>query len=123
VSDASWYGEAVNWAAQSGIAGGIGDNLFAPSGDVTREQMATILYNYANFMDIDLPKERQGAFADEAEISAWATDAVSALYAAGILSGKGAAGFDPKGEATRAEVAAMLHRFIIAISGVAETGD
>ncbi|MDR1572156.1 MAG: S-layer homology domain-containing protein, partial [Clostridiales Family XIII bacterium] len=57
---------------------------------------------------------RQGAFADEAEIGAWATDAVNAMYAAGILSGKPGELFDPKGDATRAEVAATLHRFIVA---------
>jgi hypothetical protein len=65
-------------------------------------------------MDIDLPKMRSGVFADEASISPWAKDAVSAMYAAGILNGKPGELFDPKGEATRAEVAAVMHRFITA---------
>jgi hypothetical protein len=113
VIEGQWYYEAVNWAAQSGIVSGFGNNKFAPDNAVTREQMAAILVRYARFMNIDLPKKRGGAFADEASIGAWAEEAVNTMYAAGILSGKSGGMFDPKGNATRAEVAAVLHRFII----------
>jgi hypothetical protein len=114
VAEGNWYYGAVNWAAQSGIVNGVGGGLFAPDHNITREQMAVMLYNYANFMDRDLPRKRSGMFADEADISAWAKEAVNALYAASILSGRPGELFDPQGQATRAEVAAMLHRFILA---------
>jgi hypothetical protein len=116
VAEGQYYTAFVEWAKESGIVGGIGDNLFAPDSNVTREQMAAILAAYARFMDIDLPKKRSGVFADEADISPWATDAVNAMYAAGILNGKPGELFDPKGEATRAEVAAVMHRFSMAVS-------
>jgi hypothetical protein len=96
---------------------GVGGNNFAPDSDITREQMAAILAGYARFMDIDLSKKRNGVFTDETDISEWAKEAVNAMYAAGILSGKPGNRFDPKGTATRAEVAAMLHRFIVAAGG------
>jgi hypothetical protein len=113
VIEGKWYYEAVNWAAQSGIVSGVGGNKFAPDNAVTREQMAAILVRYARFMNIDLPKKRDGIFADQESIGAWAKEAVDTMYAAGILSGKSGGVFDPKGSATRAEVAAVLHRFII----------
>jgi hypothetical protein len=100
--DSDRFGGDVTFAYAHGLFAGTGAESFSP--------------NTARLMDIDLSKERQGAFADEAEISAWATDAVNAMYAAGILNGKGADRFDPKDKATRAEVAALLHRFIVAVS-------
>ncbi|MDR0446830.1 MAG: S-layer homology domain-containing protein [Oscillospiraceae bacterium] len=117
VAEGKWYYDAVNWAAESGIVNGIGGNLFAPDVDITREQMATILYGYTNYMDIALPKKRNGVFIDDAEISDWARDAVEAMFAAGIINGKPGNLFDPKATATRAEVAAMLHGFLQAIAG------
>ena len=103
---------AVNWAYANGIVSGMGDNLFAPNAEITREQMAVMLYNYAKFIDAELPKNRAGVFADEDKIGAWAKEAVNAMYAAEILSGKGGNNFDPQGNATRAEVAAMFMNFM-----------
>jgi hypothetical protein len=77
--------------------------------------MAVILYRYARFMDIDLPKKEEAIpFADDAEIADYAREALYAMQQAGVISGKPGNIADPKGNATRAEVAAMLHRFIMA---------
>jgi hypothetical protein len=107
----------VAWAAAQNLVSGAGDGRFAPDSDVTREQMAAILANYARLTDIDLPRKRSGVFIDEANIGAWAKESVSAMYAAGILSGKPGELFDPQSTATRAEIAATLHRLIIAAAG------
>ena len=112
----AWYAAAVNWAYENGVVSGVGNNLFAPNDEITREQMAVMLYNYAKFIGAELPKNREGVFADEDKISAWAKEAVSAMYAAEILNGKGLNDFDPQGKATRAEVATMFTRFIEAMA-------
>ena len=112
VADDVWYADAVNWAAANGIVAGYGNGLFGPSDEITREQMAVMLYNYAGFIDAELPRKRIGSFADEAQIASWAKEAVAAMYAAEILNGKGQNNFDPQGKATRAEVVAMMRNFI-----------
>lgn len=107
-----WYSEAVAWAAENGIVDGVGNGLFAPNSDVTREQMAVILYNYVMKMGIKLPYIRNAAdFVDQSSISDWAEEAVTAMYCAGILNGRDDGSFDPQGQATRAEVAAMFMNF------------
>jgi hypothetical protein len=119
VTEDKWYHEAVNWAAESGIVRGVGNNLFAPDSNVTREQMAAILLNYAKHTGV-APQDAWAVrldFADAGKISDWATEGAMYCYMNGIINGKPGKLFDPQGEATRAEVAAMLHRFIIAISG------
>ena len=116
VPDGAWYGDAVNWAVANHIVSGIGNDLFAPDAAVTREQMAVMLYNYAKAMHIQLPATRAtGSFADADQISAWAKEAVDAMYAAQILNGKGDGMFDPRGTATRAEVATMFMNFLAMI--------
>ena len=115
VADGQWYADAVNWAAANGIVAGFGDGRFAPNDNITREQMAQILNNYARFMELELPSIRSGSFNDEAQISTWALQAVNAMFEAGIISGRGEGNFDPQGNATRAEVATLLRNFIEAI--------
>jgi hypothetical protein len=113
VAEDQYYTAFVEWAAQSGIVLGIGGNLFAPDSDVTREQMAVILYRYARFMDINLPKKNDRIpFADDAEIADYAREALYAMQEAGIIGGKPGNIADPRGSATRAEVAAILRRYI-----------
>ena len=112
VADGTWYADAVNWAAAKGIVSGYGNGLFGPNDEITREQMAVILYNYTKFIKADLPKKRVGAFVDDAQISTWAKEAVGIMYAAEILNGKGNNDFDPQGRATRAEVVAMMRSFL-----------
>ena len=113
VANSAWYADAISWAADNTIVSGVGDNLFAPNDEITREQMAVMLYNYCVFKGIEVPNTRTvGAFADADKISTWATETVNAMYAAKILNGKGGNMFDPQGTATRAEVAQMFMNFI-----------
>lgn len=107
-----WYSDAVTWAAQNNIVSGIGNGLFAPNAEITREQMAVMLYNYSKHIDVKLPQKRSGTFMDETLISPWAKEAVAAMYAAEIINGKDQNNFDPQGDATRAEVATMMRNFL-----------
>jgi len=116
-----WYTDGVNWAAANGIVVGYGDGRFGPSDDITREQMAVILNNYARFMGIELPSVRTGTFADDAAISSWAREAVNAMFEAEILSGRGGDIFGPRATATRAEVASMLRNFLKTVEASNET--
>ncbi|MDR1217363.1 MAG: S-layer homology domain-containing protein [Oscillospiraceae bacterium] len=111
----SWYADAVSWAAGAGIITGVGDSRFAPNVNVTRDQMATILLNYAIYAG-DGP---EGAwtihldFEDTTDIRDWAIEGAMWCYMKGIITGKPGNLFDPLGSATRAEAATMLHRFML----------
>ncbi|MCL2337317.1 MAG: S-layer homology domain-containing protein, partial [Firmicutes bacterium] len=110
----AYYATAVSWAAQNKIVLGISNSSFAPNRQVTREQMAAILYRYAQFTGSALSgtvADKQ--FADLNKISDYAKKPVNALVARGIVSGKPGNLFDPQGTATRAEVASMLHRYMV----------
>jgi len=115
VAAGAWYFDAVKWAAANGVVSGYGGGKFGPADSITREQLATILNNYAILAGSSLPvaKEYQ-AFADEARIAGYAKGAVERLFKAGVVGGKQGNSFDPRGNATRAEVASMLARFIAA---------
>ena len=109
----AYYAPYVNWAAQNGIVEGVTATTFAPDTNINREQMAVIMANYAKKLGYDLPKTLQVVtFADNAQISSWAKNAVRTMQQAGILSGKNGNKFDPKGTATRAEVATVLRQFV-----------
>ena len=109
----AYYAPYVNWAAQNGIVEGVTATTFAPDTNINREQMAVIMANYAKKLGYDLPKTLQAVtFADNAQISSWAKNAVRTMQQAGILAGKNGNKFDPKGTATRAEVATVLRRFV-----------
>ena len=109
----AYYAPYVNWAAQNGIVEGVTATTFAPDTNINREQMAVIMANYAKKLGYDLPQTLKAVtFADNAQISSWAKDAVRAMQQAGILAGKNGNKFDPKGTATRAEVATVLRRFV-----------
>lgn len=109
----AYYAPYVNWAAQTGIVEGVTAITFAPDTNINREQMAVIMVNYAKKLGYDLPRTLKAVtFADNANISSWAKDAVRAMQQAGILAGKNGNKFDPKGTATRAEVATVLRRFV-----------
>lgn len=107
-----WFYAHVLWAAENGIVNGVAENLFDPNSDITREQMATILYRYIVSKGITLTDGEAVEFTDEAEISEYAKEAVAALAKAKIITGKDGGKFDPKGTATRAELATMLVRFV-----------
>lgn len=107
-----WYTDAVAWAAENGIVGGVGNGKFDPNGNITREQMAAILYRYAQKKGFDTSaKGDLNGFPDKASVSAWATDAIAWTVAEGIINGNGGK-LDPQGNATRAQVATILMRFI-----------
>lgn len=109
----AYYAPYVNWAVSKGIVSGTTSSTFAPDSNITREQMAVIMKNYADKMGYSIPKTLEAVtFADNAQISSWAKDAVKAMQQAGVLSGKENNRFDPQGNATRAEAATVLHRFV-----------
>ena len=109
----AYYAPYVNWAVSKGIVSGTTSTTFAPDSNIAREQMAVIMKNYADKMGYSIPKTLEAVtFADNAQISSWAKDAVKAMQQAGVLSGKENNRFDPQGSATRAEAATVLHRFV-----------
>lgn len=117
VKNDAYYMGYIEWAAKNGIDKGIGDGKFAPDQPITREQMAVIMQNYANVNGFTLTKlYSENTFADSELISTYAKDAVKLTQTAGIFTGKNGNLFDPQGTATRAEVAAVLRRFVELIS-------
>jgi predicted outer membrane repeat protein len=111
VTGDKYYFDAVNWASANGVVLGYDGGGFGPDDDITREQLAVILARYAGFAGTELPTAREySVFADADNISGYAKEAVEAFFKAGVINGKGGNTFDPKGNATRAEIAAMLHR-------------
>ena len=113
VAATAYYAPYVAWAADKGIVNGTTDTTFAPDTNISREQMAVIMANYAKAMGYTVPKTREAVtFADNGSIGSWAKDAVKAMQMAGIINGKDGNRFDPQGTATRAEVAAVLHRYV-----------
>ena len=113
VKEDAYYAPYVNWAAKTGVVSGTTDTAFAPDTNINREQMAVIMKNYAAKLGYTIPKTLEVVnFADSAGISSWAKEAVKSMQQAGILAGKTNNCFDPAGTATRAEVAAVLRRFV-----------
>ena len=108
----SWYIDAVAWAAANNIVGGIGDGKFDPDGEITREQMATILFRYAKWKGIDTSKRGDlSVFPDGSKTAGWAKEAVQWTVAEKIIGGSDGK-LLPQGSATRAQVATILMRFI-----------
>ncbi|MGN0182105.1 MAG: S-layer homology domain-containing protein [Candidatus Ornithomonoglobus sp.] len=108
----SWYGAAVYWARNRDIVQGYSEDKFAPDAPVTREQIAAILYRYAEFKGIRTKEIGDlSPFTDAESISKWAQNDVGWAIGKGLLTGRGNGVLDPIGNATRAEVAAILQRF------------
>lgn len=113
VASGNWYSDAVAWAAANGIVGGYGDGTFGPADSITREQIAVLLFNYAEYKGYDLtPANDLSAFSDAGSTSFWAQASMKWAVGNGLLSGKGNDTLDPTGTATRAEIATILMRFI-----------
>ncbi|MFV0503236.1 MAG: S-layer homology domain-containing protein, partial [Lachnospirales bacterium] len=109
-----WYTNAVNWAYENEIISGYGNGLFAPNAPLTREQIAVIFRNFANANGIEVSNSTDlSGFEDVLEISKWALDATAWANEVGLLYGKSETILDPKGETTRAEVAAIIERFVL----------
>ena len=110
-----WYATAVNWAASVGVVNGYEDNTFRPNAPITREQMAAILYNYADYKGYDVSARADlSDYADAADVSSWAEDVLSWANAEGLINGMTATTIDPQGATTRAQTAAMFERFLTA---------
>ena len=116
VPDGAWYTDAVTWAAENGVVSGIGGSRFDPSGYVTREQTAEILYNYAHSKGYDVSARADlTAFPDAGSVSGWAEEALSWANAAGLINGTvrdGQTILDPQGSASRAQVAMILMNYV-----------
>ena len=117
VDDDAWYAEAIAWAAENGIVNGLGNGMFGPEELITREQMAAMLYNYADMLGVDTSaRANLNAYSDANSVSSWANEVMSWANATGIIGGTTTTTLDPQGTATRAQVAAMLERFVLLIA-------
>lgn len=109
----SYYEQAIAWASENGIVTGFDASTFAPDRAITREQLAAILFRFAAYrgMDAVTLRENLSSFQDQAAISAYAVSALNWAVGEGLMQGTGDK-LEPTGSATRAQVAAMLRRFI-----------
>ena len=111
----SWYAEAVAWASENGLVNGT-DRGFEPNANITREQIATILYRYAKYIGlVDQDAAVSGdmsKFTDGEKVSAWAQEAMAWAVEVGLFKGDDTGSLNPQGNATRAEVATLLERLI-----------
>lgn len=113
VDENDWFATAVNWAAREGIVAGFEDDSFRPNAAITREQLAAILCNYSAWKGEDTSARADlSRYSDAAEISSWATDVMRWAVAEGLISGMTADELQPQGNATRAQVAAILQRYL-----------
>ncbi|SHH88373.1 Ig-like domain (group 2) [Sporobacter termitidis DSM 10068] len=112
VEPGAWYAPYVAWAEKNGIASGTGEDAFSPERAITRQEMAVMLESYVKIAGMTLKSSQAESFDDQADIAPWARDAVEALVKAGLLNGVGDGTFAPAKTASRAEVAALLARFI-----------
>lgn len=112
VPTGQWYTDAVNWAAANQIVKGTSATTFAPNDSITREQMAAILYRYAQYKGYDVTKKADlSGYSDNGQVSAYARDALAWANAAKLINGVTNTTLAPQGNATRAQVSAILHRF------------
>lgn len=112
VCSGSYYEKAVAWAAANGIVTGTGSTSFSPDAKVTREQLAAILYRYAQYKKLDTDAgAKLDSFSDAGNVSGYASEALSWAVSEGLINGASGR-LMPKGDATRAQVAAILHRFV-----------
>lgn len=119
VPENQWYTDAVSWAEANGIVEGYGNGKFGPNNPVTREQIATILYRYAGFKGYDITAQADlSCFEDADTISRYAVEAMGWARAMGLINGRPGGIVDPRNGATRCEVAQILMRFCLNISGV-----
>ncbi len=113
VADGQWYTGGVAWASANGIVAGYGNGLFGPDDNITREQLAVILYNYAKYKGYNItPAKGLDGFIDSGRVSSWAKTAMEWAVGCNLLFGKGNNTLAPADSATRSEMAAIIQRFI-----------
>lgn len=118
VSDGDWYAQAVNWAASVGVVNGFDDGSFQPNTAITREQMAAILCNYAQYKGFDTSTSGDlSTFTDAASVSDWAKESVEWAVGSGLIGGYEDSTLRPQGTTTRAEVASVLQRALGNVAG------
>lgn len=112
VSASVWYADAVAWASTNGVVSGYESGLFGPEDQVTREQLAAILYRYALISGKDTEKTADlSGYTDSVTISTWAPQALKWAVGSGLISGTGANTLSPRGTATRAQIAVILQNY------------
>lgn len=111
---ADWYRDAVLWANENNIVSGYGGGLFGPDDSITREQIAVMLYRYSQYKGYGVAAEADlSGYSDAGDISGWALAAMRWANAQGLITGRSNSELAPKAEASRAEIATMLYRFMI----------
>ena len=117
VDDSAYYADAVAWASENQIVAGLGNGTFSPEQALSREQLVTFLYRYADAAGLDTtPAGRLDQYHDGASTASWASDAMSWAVGSGLVGGKDGGRLDPQGGATRAEVAIILQRLVTLIT-------
>lgn len=117
VPERQWYSDAAAWAKSAGIALGYDSGLFGPDDAVTREQLAVFLWRYATVKELEIAQGVLSGYVDAESISDWALDGMKHAAGVGLMTGKEGDRLDPAGTATRAELAAILHRVMIPAAG------
>ena len=113
VASGQWYFAAIAWASENGIANGVSDKTFAPNDDISREQMAAILFRYANYKGYDTSARADlSAYSDAGSVSAYAEESMRWATGAGLITGMENSTLSPNSNATRAQVATILMRFV-----------
>jgi hypothetical protein len=111
VSAGEYYAPYVKWGVENKLVFGVGGGLFEPNRELLREELFTLFARYKEFLGADLPETRQIViFSDAEEIEPYAKEALESMVRAGIAKGVGENAINPKGKATRAETAAIIHR-------------
>ncbi len=114
VASSAYYNTAISWAAENGIVKGYDAKTFRPNANVTREQLAAILYRYAEYMNLSTKgASNLTKFDDYYSIGTWARDSLAWANYHGLINGVDSYRIDPKGNTTRAQLAAILHRFAV----------
>ena len=113
VADGQWYTDAIAWANANKIVTGVGGDVFDPNAEVTREQIASVVYRYAKYLDMSTQQKGDlSKYEDNHTTSDWAKDAKAWAVGAGLISGKPGNILDPGGDASRTEVASILQRLV-----------
>lgn len=113
VADGQWYTDAVLWAADAEIIFGYGDGRMGPTDEMTREQLAVTFYRYSAYkgLDVETDEDNLDKYADAANVSSWAVDAMNWAVSVGLINGTAADQLSPKANASRGQIAAILYRY------------
>ncbi|MGN0711818.1 MAG: S-layer homology domain-containing protein [Anaerovoracaceae bacterium] len=119
VPENEWYYNYVNWGYENGIVSGMGDGIFEPNANITREQMCIMLCKFAASQELQLPQNSEAkTFTDQNAISPWASDYVNTIVRAGIINGQPEGDFQPQGLATRAQAAKVVYVYLDIKAGI-----